>query len=132
MVYSPLKPLQGALKWWEHEDDSVVSYSKQDDSKSKIKWHTLDHNGVVFAPPYEAHNVSFKYDGEELKLTPDQEEIGTHFGVMIETDWAKKEKFKKNFMKEFQKILRDKNQAVQYPQVKDLSKCDFQAIYDWY
>jgi len=128
----PLEPLQGALKWWEHEDDDTVSYSKSDDSKSKIKWHTLDHNGVVFAPKYCPHGIRMKYDGKELELTTDQEEIATMFAVMIETDWAQKEKFRKNFMKEFTKILRDKSQQRQFPEVKDLDKCDFRAIYDWY
>ena len=128
----PLKPEKGAMKWWEHEDDSVVSYSKSDDDKKKIKWHTLDHNGVVFAPPYVAHGIPIKYKGKEVKLTEDQEEIATMFALMIETDYAQKDKFKKNFFREFTKILRDKRQRITHPQITDLEECDFRAIYDWY
>eukprot|EP01084_Bolivina_argentea_P107413 192040_1 len=128
----PLEADKGAFKWWETKNDQVVSYSVRNDSKSKIKWNTLDHNGIVFAPPYIPHNIPLIYDGKKYKLSPDQEEIATMFGVMIETDWAQKEKFRKNFMKEFVKILRDKKQKYQYPEIKDLKKCNFRDIYDWY
>eukprot|EP01083_Nonionella_stella_P181047 647289_1 len=129
---APLRPQQGALKWWEQENDRVVSYSKADDAKNKVKWHSLDHNGIVFPPPYGAHGIPIKYDGEEVYLTPDQEEIATFYALMIETDWAQKEKFRKNFFKEFQKICRDKKQSKTFEHIVSLDKCDFKAIYDWY
>jgi len=129
----PLKPKKGALKWWEHEDDNNVSYSKADDSKSKEKWRTLDHNGVVFAPPYVPHKVKFLYEGREVKLSADQEEIATMYAIMLDTDWVQKERFRKNFMRDFQKILRDKNQGegFYHAQITDLAKCDFTHIHKW-
>jgi len=125
-------PLPGSKIEFELIDDDDSKDSKSDDSKSKIKWHTLDHNGVVFAPEYEPHGIPILYDGKEIHLSPEQEEIATMYGVMIETDWVQKDKFRKNFMKEFTKILRDKKQSVQYPYIKDLDKCDFKAIHKWY
>jgi len=35
-------------------------------------------------------------------------------------------------MKEFKKVLLDKKQAITHPEIVDISKCDFRAIYDWY
>ncbi|CAH1767833.1 1838_t:CDS:2, partial [Entrophospora sp. SA101] len=34
------------------------------------------HNGVCFPPEYVPHNVKMKYNGLEIKLTPEAEEIG--------------------------------------------------------
>eukprot|EP00466_Bigelowiella_natans_P000827 jgi/Bigna1/48614/estExt_Genewise1.C_290087 len=66
-----------------------------------------------------------KYDGEEVELTPEQEEVATFFGVMLETDHAKKPVFQKNFFKCFRELL-GKNHKI-----KKFSKCDFRPIYDW-
>ena len=38
-----------------------------------------------------------KYDGKPVDLTPEQEEIATMYGVMIETDWISKKPFQKKF-----------------------------------
>merc|ERR1712154_433238 len=88
-VKDSIKPLQSeknALKWWEQENDAIVSYKKSDDDKKKIKWNTLDHNGVVFAPEYVPHDIPMLYEEKQCKLTPNQEEIATMYAVMIETD----------------------------------------------
>lgn len=34
------------------------------------KWVTLEHNGVLFPPPYEPHGVKMKYDGAPRHLLP--------------------------------------------------------------
>ncbi len=49
-------------KWWEQDGE------EEDDS---VKWNTLEHNGVMFPPPYMPlpKNVKMKYDGE-LVLHP--------------------------------------------------------------
>ena len=43
-------------KWWEAENQ---------ENDGSIKWTTLEHNGVIFAPPYEPlpSNVKMKYAG---------------------------------------------------------------------
>lgn len=56
--------MQGPCKWWRGELTGPPSPDK---------WQTLQHNGPVFAPPYEAHGVKLLYEGEEVDLTPEQE-----------------------------------------------------------
>ena len=45
------------FKWWENEADP--------NGDGTVKWQTLEHNGVIFPPPYEAlpSNVKMKYKG---------------------------------------------------------------------
>ncbi|CAD6246692.1 unnamed protein product [Miscanthus lutarioriparius] len=38
------------------------------------KWTTLEHNGVIFPPPYKPHGVKMLYNGQPVDLTPEQEE----------------------------------------------------------
>ena len=49
----PLKSEKGAQKWWDLEP-----------YKGEQKWTQLNHNGVVFAPPYEQHHIKMLYDGK--------------------------------------------------------------------
>lgn len=55
-------------KWWE---EPSLEHGKQ--------WESLEHNGAHFAPEYKPHSVKLKYDGEDVYLTPLQEEIATFY-----------------------------------------------------
>ena len=81
---------------------------------------------MVFAPAYEPHGQPFLYDGQPVALSAEQEEIATMYAVMLETDWVHKERFRKNFMRDFMKILRP-----QHAHVTELAKCDFTRIHKW-
>ncbi|KAJ3222208.1 DNA topoisomerase 1 [Clydaea vesicula] len=102
-------------KWWlESVDDSV-------------KWQTLEHSGPLFPPPYEPHGVKMKYDGVEVELKKDSEEVATFFAAILQTDYVKDKTFRENFFKDFKKILKkDKNNII-----KEYEKCDFTPIYDY-
>lgn len=39
------------------------------------KWTTLEHNGVIFPPPYKPHGVKMLYNGKPVDLSPEQEEV---------------------------------------------------------
>ncbi|XP_024392719.1 DNA topoisomerase 1 beta isoform X1 [Physcomitrium patens] len=91
-----------------------------------VKWTTLEHNGVIFPPPYEPHGVKMLYDRKPVDLTPAQEEIATMFAVMIETDYAKKERFVKNFWDDWKPYL-GKNHVI-----KKFELCDFTPIFQWH
>ncbi|KAG0579975.1 hypothetical protein KC19_4G139400 [Ceratodon purpureus] len=90
-----------------------------------VKWQTLEHNGVIFPPPYEPHGVQMLYDGKPVDLTPAQEEIATMFAVMKDSDYASKERFVKNFWDDWKGYL-GKNHVI-----KKFELCDFTPIYDW-
>ena len=59
-----------AFKWWEHQH--------KDD---KVYWTTLQHNGIIFQPPYAPHHVPLYYDGKPVELTAEQEEIATLYAT---------------------------------------------------
>ncbi|GAA5932048.1 DNA topoisomerase 1 [Sporobolomyces koalae] len=103
-------------KWWENQDNSDT------------KWKTLEHNGVLFPPEYEPHGIRMKYNGKQVKLAPEAEEVASFFAAILETDYPKNPTFVSNFFADFLKIL------VEYPpldgtQIKDFDKCDFTPIF---
>jgi DNA topoisomerase-1 len=75
-------------------------------AKGKKLWKTLEHNGVVFPPPYEPHGVPLVYDGEDVALLPHEEEVASFFAVMKDTEYAQKEVFVKNFFEGFKRVLK--------------------------
>ncbi|KAJ7522510.1 hypothetical protein O6H91_18G015200 [Diphasiastrum complanatum] len=90
------------------------------------KWTTLEHNGVIFPPPYTPHGVKMLYDGKPVDLTPEQEEVATMFAVMKDTEYAVKSRFISNFWEDWKKILGPGHA------IKKLELCDFTPIYEWH
>ncbi|RAH50774.1 DNA topoisomerase 1 [Aspergillus brunneoviolaceus CBS 621.78] len=116
-------------KWWEDP-------TKGDGT---IKWTTLEHNGVVFPPPYEPlpKNVKLKYDGIPVNLHPDAEEVAGFFGSMLNsTHHVENPTFQKNFFMDFRDILKKTGGATDSKgnkvDIKEFSKCDFQPIFAYY
>ena len=116
-------------RWWEAPD-------QQDKS---IKWTTLEHNGVVFPPPYEAlpKNVKMKYDGTPVILERDAEEVAGFFGGMLHsTVNVENPTFQKNFFNDFKKILKEtggaKDKQGNKVDIKEFSNCDFKPIFEYY
>ncbi|KAL1848646.1 DNA topoisomerase 1 [Paecilomyces lecythidis] len=125
----PKSDEEDEYKWWE---DPMKS-------DGTIKWTTLEHNGVVFPPPYEPlpKNVKMKYDGVPITLHPDAEEVAGFFGGMLNsTHNVENPTFQKNFFMDFQDILK-KTGGAKDPkgnpvQIKEFSKCDFRPIFEYY
>ncbi|WOL06878.1 hypothetical protein Cni_G15612 [Canna indica] len=90
------------------------------------KWTTLEHNGVIFPPPYKPHGVKMLYNGQPVDLTPEQEEVATMFAVMKDTEYATKKQFIENFMDDWRRLL-GKNHII-----KKFELCDFTPIYEWH
>ncbi|PWY95674.1 hypothetical protein BO94DRAFT_580846 [Aspergillus sclerotioniger CBS 115572] len=116
-------------RWWEDP-------TKGDGT---IKWTTLEHNGVVFPPPYEPlpKNVKMKYDGVPVTLHPDAEEVAGFFGGMLNaTQHVENPTFQKNFFMDFRDILKKTGGATDSKgnkvDIKDFHKCDFQPIFAFY
>jgi len=93
--------------------------------KVNIKWEKFHHNGVMFPPKYEPHGIPIMYKGKKIQLTNEQEEYATIFSRYIDTEYYKGDKFKKNFWKDWQKILGKEHI------IKDLEGCDFSLIYKY-
>lgn len=118
-VHSKAERLDMAIKayrWWNAEE-----------LPEGIQWRTLEHNGVLFPPPYEPHHVPLVYDGKELQLTPAQEEIASfyaaipHDGPQLGNPKTAKI-FNKNFFADFKKVLGKGHE------IKAFEKCDFSKI----
>jgi DNA topoisomerase-1 len=103
------------------------------------KWTTLEHNGVVFPPPYEPlpKDVKLKYDGVPVTLAPEAEEVASFFGTMLNsTQNVENPVFQKNFFMDFKDVLK-KTGGAKGPDgkkvdIKEFSKCDFQSIFAFY
>ncbi|KAL1457834.1 hypothetical protein WDU94_008025 [Cyamophila willieti] len=106
-------------KWWEEK--------KENDGR---KWTFLEHKGPIFAPPYERlpSSVKFTYNGQEMKLSQDAEEIATFYARMIEHEYTTKEAFNTNFMKDWRKGMTEKERSI----ITDLSKCDFRKMHAYF
>ncbi|CRG90405.1 DNA topoisomerase I [Talaromyces islandicus] len=116
-------------RWWEDP-------TKGDGT---IKWKTLEHNGVVFPPPYEPlpKDVKMKYGGVPVTLEPDAEEVAGFFGSMLNsTHNVENPTFQKNFFEDFKAILKKtggaKDSQGKPVQIKEFTKCDFKPIFEYY
>jgi DNA topoisomerase-1 len=117
------------FRWWD-------APKKEDDS---IKWTTLQHNGVVFPPPYEPlpSNVKLVYDGKSVTLHPDAEEIAGFYGAMLNsTVNVSNETFNKNFFLDFKAMLdktgHGKDREGNKVKITSFEKCNFQPIFNYY
>ncbi|KAL6212863.1 hypothetical protein ACLB2K_018078 [Fragaria x ananassa] len=108
------------------EPDKASKDHASTKSDNKQKWTSLVHNGVIFPPPYEPHGVKMLYNGKQVDLTPEQEEVATMFAMMTDTDYARKKRFRDNFWMDWRKFLGEKHV------IQELDACDFQPIYEWW
>lgn len=115
-------------RWWEAPANDGT-----------IKWNTLEHNGVVFPPPYEPlpANVKMKYNGVPITLAPDAEEVAGFFGSMLNsTHNVENPTFQKNFFGDFTEIIKKtggaKDSSGNKVPIKDFAKCDFKPIFEYY
>merc|ERR1719440_2354906 len=60
-------------RWWEKENGA------ESGKRGAKKWDTFEHHGLLFAPDYEPHGIPMKYDGKEIKLPVDAEEVAYYW-----------------------------------------------------
>jgi DNA topoisomerase-1 len=84
----------------------------------------------VFAPPYEPlpPDVKFRYNGKEMKLSQDAEEVATFYAKMLGHDYTVKDSFNSNFMHDWRKSMTEKERGI----ITDLSKCDFRQMNEYF
>ncbi|KAL9189416.1 hypothetical protein ACHAXT_009091 [Thalassiosira profunda] len=105
-----------AYLWW-----------NADNPPKGCQWVKMEHAGVSFPEAYKPHGVKMLYDGEEVELTPVEEEAATFFaGMDPEGMHLGNPKtapiFIKNFMADFKAVL-GKGHVI-----KKFDKCDFGPI----
>ncbi|KAJ7742604.1 hypothetical protein B0H16DRAFT_1728139 [Mycena metata] len=111
-------------KWWENSaGESTVT----------VKWKTLEHNGVLFPPPYEPlpSHVKMRYDGKELDLPPAAEEVAGFYAALIESDYTQDAGFNENFFRDWQTVLQ-KHPPRDGIEVTNLQLCDFRPIFEYF
>lgn len=93
------------------EEDEEYRWWEAGQNDGTVKWTTLEHNGVLFPPPYEPlpKHVKMKYDGKEVSLPPEAEEVAGFFASLIETDHGKNPVFQQNFFNDWLQVLKEHN-----------------------
>jgi DNA topoisomerase I len=114
---------ESSFKWWEQQLDF-------DDS---IKWNTLEHCGVYFPPDYISHHIKMLYDGREVELDEESEEMAGFYAQLLDTEWVGNPVFRKNFFTDFLRVLnRNCNDNTDRHVIRELEKCDFTPIQRYY
>jgi len=82
-----------------------------------MKWKTLQHNGILFPPAYEAHGIKIKIKGETIDLDLNQEEMIYQWAKKKDTAYAQDKVFQKNFTEDFAKTLPSKFKNISYQDI---------------
>ncbi|XP_074030808.1 DNA topoisomerase 1 isoform X2 [Leptinotarsa decemlineata] len=123
-------PKKGGRKKKEEEEPEVWKWWEEEKKDDGVKWKFLEHKGPVFAPPYEPlpKDVKFYYDGKEVQLSQDAEEVAGFYAKMLEHDYTTKEVFNKNFFKDWRKVMTEKEREL----ITDLKKCNFRKMHAYF
>ena len=60
-----------------------------------MKWKTLQHNGILFPPAYEAQGITIKIKRERVDLDLNQEEMIYQWAKKKDTPYAQDKVFQK-------------------------------------
>ena len=88
----------------------------------KYKWTTLRHHGPKFEPPFVKQNVPIIYDGKEIILSKDAEEVALLYARYNDSEYIHNNTFNKNFFNDWKKILGNDSP------IKSLDLCDFSLM----
>jgi len=88
---------------------------------SQNQWTVLRHNGPMFPPEYEKHNIPVIINNQKIILPNKAEEYATLFTKYIDTKYMEISNFKKNFWKDFKPTLEN-------IKVESLDQIDFSLI----
>lgn len=82
-----------------------------------MKWKKLQHNGILFPPPYESRGIIMKIKGVEIKLNILQEEMVYQWCKKKDTKYISDKMFQKNFLKDFKLSLHNKFKNIKYTDI---------------
>ena len=82
-----------------------------------MKWNTLQHNGILFPPPFESKGITIKIKGEKLSLNLPQEEMIYQWAKKKDTPYVQDKVFQKNFVSDFVSTLPSKFKNISYSDI---------------
>ena len=82
-----------------------------------MKWKRLQHNGIIFPPPFESKGISIKIKGQQVNLSIDQEEMIYQWAKKKDTPYVQDKVFQKNFTADFSKTLPEKFKKISYSDI---------------
>jgi len=83
----------------------------------KVRWRSLEHNGVLLPPPYEPKGLSIRIKGKVIKLTPEQEEMAYAFAKKKDTPYIKDKVFVNNFLSDFLRLFPEEYRDAKFEDI---------------
>jgi DNA topoisomerase I len=90
----------------------------------RLKWQTLQHNGIAFPPEYKPRGISISIVGEEYSLNADQEELIYAWAKKKDTHYVRDNVFESNFLIDLRRVL-----PPRFGSVKKISELDLANAY---
>jgi DNA topoisomerase-1 len=90
----------------------------------RLKWQTLQHNGIAFPPEYKPRGISIGIVGEEYSLNTDQEELIYAWAKKKDTHYVRDNVFESNFLIDLRSVL-----PPRFGSVKKISELDLANAY---
>ena len=82
--------------------------SKSTIYENKMKWKTLQHNGILFPPDFESKGIKLRIKDQDVALDLLQEEMIYQWAKKKDTPYAQDEIFQQNFVADFAKTFNGK------------------------
>ncbi|MGH9951934.1 MAG: DNA topoisomerase I [Nitrososphaeraceae archaeon] len=90
----------------------------------RLKWQTLQHNGIAFPPEYKPRSISISIVGEEYSLNTNQEELIYAWAKKKDTHYVRDNVFESNFLIDLRSVL-----PPRFGSVKKISELDLANAY---
>lgn len=90
-----------------------------------MTWKELRHSGVTFPPGYEPKGLHVRVRGDQVKLSPEAEELAYAWGRKRATAYVQDPVFQTNFLSDFVRLLPSKYSTLKY------SEIGFAPVYDY-
>ncbi|KAH7162702.1 hypothetical protein B0J13DRAFT_669378 [Dactylonectria estremocensis] len=124
----------------DNEEEEFAWWNEPKPQDESIKWRTLEHNGVLFAPEYESlpKNIKLIYDGKPVTLGLEAEEAATFWAAMMTSGSSHhldNPVFRENFFNDFSDFVERGGGAIDAKgnkvKITTLDKCDFSKMFEY-
>ncbi|KAH7170594.1 hypothetical protein EDB81DRAFT_637147 [Dactylonectria macrodidyma] len=124
----------------DNEEEEFAWWNEPKPQDESIKWRTLEHNGVLFAPEYEPlpKNIKLIYDGKPVTLGLEAEEAATFWAAMMTSGSSHhldNPVFRENFFNDFSDFVERGGGATDTKgnkvKIATLDKCDFSKMFEY-